>query len=168
MAAQSILESTVFSIQDQIKNNIASFLGEVRNERTDAKVSTEPPAQYFIYEGAIGYKTPAVFIVADSVDFRLSRGPNHISAAVKVYVSCVVEDRMQDLLTLKCFRYQDALHKCLDRQHLLTTDSRVKNIVKVTRVDISSNQTKKMSSTESVFRKEVMLTLEVEHFEGEN
>jgi len=166
MASQNILESTVFAIQDQIKNNIATYLGEVRVDRNDGKITTEIPADYFIYDNAIAYKTPAIFTVVDSVDFQLSRGQNHINALIRVYVSCVVEDRNQRLLTLKIFRYQDALHKCLDRQHLINGD--VQNIVKVTRTDISSSQAKQMSSTDSVFRKEIMMTLEVEHLESEN
>lgn len=166
MASQNLLEFTTTAIIDQIKNNIGTYLAEVRSERTDGKVTTEVPVDYFIYEGAIAYKTPAVFVVADSIDFRLPNGPNHINAMIRIYVSLVVEDRNQRLLTLKAFRYNDALHKCLDRQHLI--DGTVQNIIKVTRTDISSSQTKKMSATDSIFRKEIMLTLEVEHYESEN
>lgn len=166
MSSQNLLESTTTAIVEQIKNNIGTYLSEVRTDRPDGKVTTEVPVDYFIYENAIAYKTPSVFVIADSIDFRLSKGQNHINALIRIYVSLVVEDRNQRLLTLKIFRYNDALHKCLDRQHLI--DGNVQNILKVTRTDISSSQTKKMSATESIFRKEIMLTLEVEHFEGEN
>lgn len=166
MASQNILESTTDSIVEQIKNNIGTYLAEIRVDRPDGKVTTEVPVDYFIYENAIAYKTPAVFVVADSADYRLGKGPNHINAAIRMYVSIAVEDRNQRLLTLKAYRYNDALHKCLDRQHLI--DGNVLNILKVTRTDISSTQTRKMSATDSIFRKEILLTLEVEHFEGEN
>lgn len=168
MSAQNLLESTITNIETQIKSNIANYLGEVRTSRTDAKVTTEPPVEYFIYSPAIGYKTPAIFTIADSIDYRLSNGQNHINALIRVYVSCVVEDRNQTNLTLKVFKYHDALHKCLDRQHLIDGANRVQNIIKVTRADISSTQTQKMSSVDGPFRKEIMLTLEVEHYEGEN
>lgn len=166
MAAQNILESTVYAIKDQIENNIATYLGEVRSARTDGKVTTEPPKSYFVFEDSATYKSPAVFIIADNVDYQTSRGQNHINAKVTVYVSLVIEDRTQNLLTLKAWRYQDALHKCLDRQHLISGP--VQNIVKVIRAELSRDQSKKMSSTETIFRKEIMLTLDVEHYQKEN
>ena len=113
MASQNILESVVTSIEHQIKANIETYLSEVRVDRNDGTVTTEIPKDYFIYDGAVGYKTPAIFTIADSVDYRPSMGQNHINANVTVYVSLIVEDRNQRLLTLKSWRYQDALHKCL-------------------------------------------------------
>ena len=166
MSAQNVYDSTVDNIIKHIQDNIEACLSEIRTDRPDGKVTTEKPVDYFIYSDAIAYKTPAIFVVANNADFRLSKGQNHINANVLVYVSAVVEDRNQRLLTLKTFRYHDALHKCLDRVQLVDSLNRVKNVVRVVSSDLSD--AKKMSTTDSVFRKEVMLTLEVEHYESEN
>lgn len=172
MSAQNTVESTVDMILAQIKGNIGTYLAEVRADRSGpgmGAVTTEDPVAYFIYEGAIGYKTPAIFVIADSVDYHKERGQNHINATINMFVSVVVEDRLAHLITTKLYRYQDAVHKCLDRQELVDTTRLIKNVLKVVRTDFGSTQTKKMSgSSEVTFRKEVMLTLQVEHYEKEN
>jgi hypothetical protein len=167
MAAQSISESVVTGIIDLIKANIPAALAEIRSDREDARVTTEPPVSYFIYEKAAGYKTPAIFVIADSVDFRLDRGPNSINAEVRLIVSCLVEDKIAENLTYKTYRYSDALHKVLDRAHIKQDQEKRLSVVKVQRIDYSLTQQTK-TSQESVFRKEVMLTCQVEHYEGEN
>lgn len=166
MSSQSVAESVTVEVRDLIKDNIATYLSEVRVDRTDAKVTTEVPASYFIYPDAIGYKTPACFVVVNSIDYSLNRGQNGINSTLQVYVSIVVEDRTQELLTYKVYRYSDALHKLLSRAHLIDDTKKRQSIIKVMRTDFSATQ--KMSSVETVFRKEVMLTLEVEHYEKEN
>lgn len=167
MSAQSVTESVVLGIIEHIKANISNALAEIRSDRDDARVTTEKPVSYFIFEKAAGYKTPAVFVIADSVDFRLDRGPNSINAELKIIVSCLLEDKIAENLTFKTYRYSDALHKVLDRAHLVDETNKRKSIVKVQRIDYSLNQEQK-SSQESIFRKEVMLTCEVEHYESEN
>ena len=167
MSAQSVAESVVTSIIDYLKVNISTALSEVRVDRDDARVSTEVPVNYFIYEKAAGYKTPAVFVIADSIDFRLDRGPNSINAELRVIISCLLEDKIAESLTYKSYRYSDALHKTLDRLHIVDDTAKRKSIVKVQKIDYSLVQQTK-SSQESVFRKEVMLTCLVEHYEGEN
>lgn len=159
-----IMEGTVLPVRDFIKSSIAQALLDVRVDRDDGKVTTEPPVEYFIYDRAIGYKTPAVFVLGDDVDFLLDRGQNYIAAKCKVYVSVLVEDRNADLLTYKCWRYQDALHAILDQAILTDETENIKNIVKVIRAEYSNTfQTK--AQVQGPFRKEVMLTLEVEHLE---
>lgn len=129
-------------------------------------MTTEAPVSYFIYDHAIGYKAPAVFVLMISNEFLQERGQNHINCRQEIAVSCMVEDRNQTLLTRKCFRYHDALHLVLDRAQLVTDDNKIKIFVKVVRSDISETSEMK-TSIDSVFRKEVMLTLEVEHIEQE-
>lgn len=159
-----IMEGTVLPIRDLIRSKISDALLNVRTDRGDGKVTTEPPVEYFIYDKAIAYKTPAVFVLGDDVDFSLSRGQNFIAARITVYVSVIVEDRNADLLTLKCWRYQDALHEVLDQAVIELPEENIKNFLKVIKAEYSNTfQTK--SQVQGPFRKEVMLTLQVEHME---
>lgn len=167
MAATSLAEFTVDGILSEIKTNISAALGAVRSDRADAAVTTEPPAEYFNYEKIIGYKTPAIVVVAGEIDFRLQNGPNSVNSMVKVYVSCVLEDRIATNLTLKTYRYSDALYHCLNRAHIVDSNKNRQSIVKVTRMDFSKLVDNKSNVT-SPFRKEVMLTLEVENYESES
>jgi hypothetical protein len=166
MAAQDIVEFTVNSIITELRAQMPGALAAVRADRVDAAVTTEAPRDYFIYEKIIGYRTPAIVVVADDVDFRLDRGPNSVSALVTIMVSCVVEDRKADLLTIKTYRYSDALYHCLNRVQFVDNVNKRKSIVKVTRMDFSRTL-EAASNVESPFRKEVMLTCEVEHYESE-
>lgn len=167
MSAVSILESVVMDIQNLIKTGIEANLADVRTLHSDAVVTTEKPASYFTYPDAIGYKAPAIFTVADRVDFRLANGQNHINAQVSVYVSCLVEDRAADKLQIKIWRYHDALFKLLNRSVVVSPDGKIRNQIKVVSTELSGTERKK-SSHDSIFRKEIMLTLNVEHYQNEN
>lgn len=166
MSAQNILESTVDLIQAHIKANLPANLATVRADRGDGKVTTEEPYEFFIYEKAIGYKTPAVFIIAENVDFRLREGSNHINALINLVVSTVVEDRTAELCTRKAFRYFDAMNMTLNRAHIDNSKETIKLVLKSDRADISGLSEVK-SSVETRFRKEIMLGLQVEHYQRE-
>lgn len=163
-----IMEGTVIPIRDHIKENIAAALASVRTDRGDARVATEPPKDYFIFDQAIGYKVPAIFVIGDTVDFRLDKGQNFIAAVCTVYVSALVDDRTAEFLAYKCWRYQDALHMILDQTELVDEEKNYKNTIKVTKAEFSNTfQMKAQNPGEekNPFRKEVLLTLEVEHME---
>lgn len=165
---RAVMEGTVLPIVEYIKANIEMGLAGVREERPDGKVSTEIPKDYFIYEMAIGYKVPAVFVIGDTIDFRLDRGQNFINAMVTVYVSVLVDDRNAELLAYKMWRYQDALHAILDQAELYDQKKEIKNVIKVTKAEFSNTFQPKAQTPgteKNPFRKEVMLTLEVEHWE---
>jgi hypothetical protein len=162
----NITESTVLMLQDHVKANIALALSDLRGERADAKVTTEPPKDYFIYEAAIGYKTPCVFMIADSVDFIKSRGNNAIMADVKMRISVVVEDRNKTNLTIKAWRYQDALLKVLDQAQVVSSNNDVKIVCVVTGAAFSPVFSAEVKGGDpNVFRKEVALECDVRHFE---
>ncbi|HCW05858.1 MAG TPA: hypothetical protein DGG95_00640 [Cytophagales bacterium] len=169
MASQNLVEYTVNQLIDHMQTNLPTALADVRTDRIDALVTTEPPqnSSYFIYEKIIGYKTPAIVTVATDVDFRLARGPNSVSALIGVVVSCVVEDRIANNLTIKTYRYSDALYSVLNRAQFTDDVNLRKSIVKVTRMDFSRTVENVSQDTSNPFRKEVMLTLEVEHYENE-
>lgn len=166
MASQNILASAVSPIIQQIKNNIRTYLDEIIADRPDGKVTLENPQEYFNYSPAIGYRCPAVFVVGDSIQFNQARGQNHINATLLIYVVIALEDRIHQFLETKAWRYHDALHKCLDRQQLDSGNAR--NIVKVIRSEFGQTMNKKGSSVDSVFRKQLMITLSVEQYQSEN
>lgn len=167
--AKNIIESTVRLLQDHIRSNLAAALSDVRVERAEPIVTTEPPQRdsYFIYERAVGYKTPAVFIIADNLDMMKQDGPNSIMALVKIRVSVVVEDLKADHCTIKAWRYQDALFEVLEQAQIVSQNSDVKIVVIVQGATFSpvftSDQDAK--SPRNTFRKEVVLDLDVRHFE---
>jgi hypothetical protein len=154
-------------IKDYIKANIAGALSDVRVERGDAKVTTEPPKDYFVYERARTYQTPSVFIIADRVDLMKQAGPNSIMANVTVRVSVVIEDVKEENLSIKAWRYQDALYEVLDQAQMVSTDGNIKLIVIVQSMLFSPvfTQNTDKKATVNAFRKEVVLECDVRHFE---
>lgn len=163
MSAHNVTEKTVDLILTHIKSKIATALTEVRTERDDPQVQTPPPRSYFIYEGSWAFQCPAIFVVPVSVDFNLDRGGNFINATVDTVVSVVVEDRLKDLLSKSAWRYQDALHNILDNAQLESATGDVKIVTKVKGADYS--ETFSVQNDNTIFRKEVALRLDVEHWE---
>lgn len=167
MGARNVTESTVLLIKNHIKSNIDAALSELRVDRNDPKVTTEPPKDYFIYEMAHAYKTPAVFIIASNVDLLKSAGPNAIMANVRVNVSVVVEDTDKEKLTIKAYRYQDALFSVLDQAQIVSLNNNVKLVVVAKNFTFSPMFTMNTDARASVntFRKEVLVECDVAHFE---
>lgn len=166
MASENLVEFTVNAVIAKLKADMPAALAAVRADRASAVVTTEPPVDYFQYEKIIGYKSPCMVVVASDVDFQLDRGPNSVSALITMYVSCIVEDRIADNLAIKTYRYSDAMYSVLNRAQLVNELKKLKSVVKVTRMDFSKTVDNK-SRVETPFRKEVMMTLEVEHYESE-
>ena len=169
MTMRRLIEEDVNLIIEEIKSKITGVLANVRSVRTDHKVNVDPPRSYFIYPNASGYKTPAIFVIGDNMSFRQAeKGANHIAALSRVNVTCLVEEKTSELCTIKCFRYLSALHEILDMTNLVSADSKVKIIVRVSDADNSAiyTNTDNKADMKAVFRKEVYLTCDVEHFEN--
>lgn len=163
--ARNAIEFCTDAIIDHLQTNLPFELNAIYADRPK-DVSLETPLEYYIYEKAIGYKTPAIFVVARDIDYRMGIGANHVNALITMYVACVLEDRNHTILQQRIFRYQDALQKTLHRMAFVDTGNTQKNIIKV--VSASFSETEATHSTvESIFRKEVLLTLEIEHYELE-
>jgi hypothetical protein len=163
--ARNAVEFCIESIIDYLQANLPGVLNSIYADR-DKEVSLETPFEYFTYEKAIGYKTPAIFVVARDIDYRMGLGANHVNALITVYIGCVIEDRNSTIIQKRIFRYQDALQKTLHRTVLADTNATQKNIIKVTGASFSQTEASH-SAIDSVFRKEVLLTLEIEHYELE-
>jgi len=168
MIGLQLVETDVDLIQAQIKNNIAAALAAVRSQRNDPVVTTEPPRDYYIYPKPKGYRTPAVFIIPDRLEFmKHERGANHINAVSRINITVLIEDKHADLIAIKAWRYQAALHEVLDQVSLTSSDERVKITVVVTNAAFSPlySNTDDPSAPNAVFRKEISLECEVQHYE---
>ena len=169
MSSRKLAETTVTLIVNELKASLPTALSELRTERADPAVSTEQPKSYLIYSGAIGYITPAVFVICEEMEMmNAERGSNFINAKARILASVLVEDRVADRVVKKAWRYQAAMHKVLHETVLTTGDGKVRIVIKVDRIRFSPefSDTKDPNAPQSVFRKEVVLDLEVEHWEA--
>lgn len=155
-------------IQAQIKATIATNLANVRTERNDPIVTSEPPREYFTYATANVYRAPAVFTIFEGMKIlnKTSDG-NHINAVDNVVVVCVVEDRLERLLVTKSFRYQAAMMQSLHLVTLTNSDGGLRLFVKVDSCEFSAivNLTGKKGQ-EALFQREMGLRLSVDHIEN--
>lgn len=155
-------------IEAQIKATIEQNLANVRAARTVAIVTTEPPREYFIYPTSNVYRPPAIFTIFESQKiFNSQSDGNHINSQDNVTVACVIEDRLENLLTIKAWRYQAALMQSLHQVNLINSELSLKLFIRVDEciftnpVSLTSRESK-----EQIFRKEVGLRLVVDHIEN--
>ena len=161
-------EVAIELIQAQIQANIATSLANVRSARSDAIVTTEPPKEYFIYPTSKVYRPPAIFTIFEHQEIKNQESAgNFINASDSIIVSCVVEDRLERLLTIKSWRYQAALMQCLHLVHLTTSDGGLTLFSKVDSCEFTPmvNLVGKQGQ-EQAFRKEIGLRLIVDHIEN--
>jgi hypothetical protein len=169
MAAPLLAEGAVTLIQDYIKANIGAALNSVRTDRADSKVVLSEPQSYFIYEDAKVYKSPAIFTICEDFNFQLSENKaNHINAKADVRIAAVVEDRERTALVFKAWRYQSALHELLAQRTLISGNNKLTLTVTIRdeRFSPTYSSVANKGSTESVFRKEIMLECDVIHREN--
>lgn len=167
--ARWLIEADCQLIKTLIQDGIAAALSSVSIARGDNQVGMEVPNEYFFYEKSKAMNPPSVYISGVSIDFRQSeKETNYISSKDKVYVTVVVQDQTGEDLVLKAWRYQAALHQVLDRAVLTSSDNGARLIVVVSRAEMSPiyDVSKDPNSTEAVFRREVYLECDVEHYEN--
>lgn len=163
-----LAETTVNMIRNYIQANIATALSNVTLNPSSVisadHVTTEPPRQYFIYAPIKGYLTPAVIIDLAKFDFRPGeKKANHVNAACEITIACLLEDRDEERLTIKCYRYNDAFYNILAQAEIVDVTDQVKLIVIVN----SSTFTPSYSDAGKdvgIFRKELHLECKVEHY----
>lgn len=168
MSTRYLAETAVREIESLIKSEIAGVLAALRTDRGDAKVSTEPPQSYFIFEEAKTYRTPAVFVIARDIDFqKQTYRANHVTAKISVGVSVVVEDKDKEKLTIKAWRYQTALQEILDQKNIVVPSDKAKLFLVVNSAAFSPTfAADQMKGSQGVFRKEVALDVEVQQRES--
>lgn len=170
MAARHLTEWAVDLVTAQIKAQIAAELGSVSSALpTGAPVlSIESPRDYYNFPRAVGYRTPAVFVIADRIDFqKREKQANHINANIRLNVTVLVEDKDADRITRKAYRYQSALQSVLDEIQLSSPDGALKIVVVVTNAAFSPlySTTDDPNAPGAVYRKEVSLELDCFTFE---
>jgi uncharacterized membrane-anchored protein YhcB (DUF1043 family) len=166
-ATRHLVETAVDLVVDQIQSNIAEALADIRVNRADNAVTLEPPRDYFIYPRAKGYRTPAVFVIGDRIDFlKERRGANHINAAIRLNVTVLVEDKDAERITRKAYRYQAALHQVLDQVRLQSSDNQASLTVVIQSASYSPLYSNlEAGDPQAVYRKEISLELDVFQFE---
>ena len=162
------MELAVDLVEAQVKANITQALANVRNQRQDNTVTTESPREYFQYGVAHVYRAPAVFIIAQDMDFREgAEGQNHVNASDRIVVAVVIEDRKIPLLLKKAWRYQAAMMQCLHHVTLTTADGTLRLFSRVKRCQFSGIiNLKDEKAADAVFRQEMSLQLVVDHVEN--
>lgn len=165
MSARNIVESARNMIIANIKAGIPAALAAVRTERGNSVGTEIPPDQsYFIYSPAKAYRRPGIFVVAQEVDFKLDRGQNMIDATIRFIVSVAIEERLQELLTIKADRYMDALHSLLQGIELVDSTLKTKIVISVMKARFSEDFSEKVE-TGVQFTKEVAFDCDVEIYQ---
>lgn len=166
--SHKLIETDVTLIADYIQANIVAALAEVTFDNVK-KIPLPKPTNVFAYEPVSVFRPPAIIVTPDEVDFRLGdKGANFIDAVSRIMVVAVVEEREGPTLQFAAYRYQAALHKLLAQTHLYTADNSVHIVCKIERMRFSTVYTnaQKKDDPQGTFRKEVLLELDVEHYEN--
>lgn len=155
-------------IEAQIKATIAQNLANVRAARDNAVVTTEPPREYFIYHTSNVYRAPGIFTIFENQKItNTSSNGNHINAKDYLTVACVIEDRLEELLTIKAWRYQAALMQSLHQVILTNNDQSLKLFILVDECIFTDPVALTgQEGRDQIFRKEVGLRLVVDHIEN--
>lgn len=162
-----LVESACDGIIDLLQADLPTALVNIRANRADNLVTMEPPRDYYIYPKAQGYRTPAVFVIGDRIDFmKAQRGANHVNAALRINVTILVEDKDAERLMRKSYRYQAAMHQVLDQRAFMTSDNQAKLTVVVQNASFSGlYSSAQPGSPAAVFRQEIALECDVFDFE---
>ncbi len=171
MIGRQLVETDIMLMKAYMKANMPQALADVRTQRADKLVTTEPPTDYYIYPKAQGYRTPCVFIIPERIDFKKTeRQANFIDGITRVNVTVLIEDRDAERLYIKAWRYQAALQGILDGTQLTSADQRVKITIVVMNAAFSPlySTSQDPSAPNAVFRKEVSLECDVYHYEATN
>jgi hypothetical protein len=165
-----LTEWAVDLVTAKVKADIADALASVNSTLPpDAPMlSYEAPRDYFTYPKAMGYRTPACFVIADRVDFqKREKAANYINANVRLNLTVLIEDKDADKITRKAYRYQAALHELLDQTQVVSADGKVKITVVVQNAGYSAlySNTDDPNAPGAVYRKEVSLELDCYHYE---
>jgi hypothetical protein len=168
MSTHKLTEIQISLLDAHLQSNLPAALTAVDADRGDHNVGTEAPEEYLWFPKAQGYKTPALFILADDTPFEVQEGANFIKQKCRTVLEVVLEEKNRLWLTIKCWRYQAALSTCLVNLELQSPDNKVKLKVKQkshTFTGMFTNE-KNEESDEAAFRKSVVIELEVEHYES--
>jgi hypothetical protein len=169
--SRELVEISTFMVLAEIKDKISAALAAVSTARADNVVNLESPKKYYFYEKVKGLQLPAIFAIANDIDFRQAeKKANYINAYFRLTVVALVEDTREDLLTLKSWRYQAALHDILDKKSLVSASNKTKIKIIVTNATFSPlySDSGDEGSAAGIFKKESILELRIEHYENQD
>lgn len=166
--SRHLVETAVDAIIGKLKTDLPTALADVRLNRGDNLVTMEAPRDYYVYPRAKGYRSPAVFVIGDRIDFQKDRkGANHVNAAIRVNVSVLVEDKDAERLMRKSYRYQAAVHQVLDQQPLTSLDGAVRMTLVIQNAAFSGLYSNlEPGDPQAVYRQEISLELDCFQFEN--
>lgn len=172
MSSHILVEGAVKLIQGYIQDNIKSALIEVSADCGSPPIAVPLPKRVFTFTpGASPMELPCVIIEGVQGDFRLQKGANFIDALWSINVAAVIEEKGGEILQYCAYRYQAALQKLLQGTHLYSAPTDTKKIHIVTKVERCRwsgqyTDAQKPNNDAGRFMKEVLLELEVEHYEN--
>lgn len=169
MISSQLVEIASDLIINKIKDNISSALNQVNTDRTTLGlqygVAIPTPREYFIFEKAQNYQCPSIYVICRNIDFQKTRGANHINAIMDFGVSALVEAQREGQETVMAWRYQSAIHKILDQTALTDAIANVKIVCISRMASFSETFSSADTGRQGMFRKEVLLDFNVEHYE---
>jgi len=165
---QQLTEGARTLIIDYITQNIGANLTTVAQSVGYPEMTLENPVEYFVYPKPHGYRPPCVFVLAQGTDFRTRDiKANMINALDTFKVVLLAEDQDADTLTYKVDRYASALHMTLSLADIYSTNNKLHIKIVVKSLEYSDiYQRTKDNETGGNFCKSVVLTCDVEHYEG--
>jgi hypothetical protein len=165
--SRQLIEISVDAIIAKLKADLPAELATIRSARADNLVTMEAPRDYYVYPRAKGYRTPAVFVIGDRIDFQKDRkGANHVNAAVRINISFLVEDKDAERLVRKSYRYQAAVHKVLDQATLTSPEGSARMTLVIQNAAFSGLYSNlEPGDPQAVYRQEI--SLEVDCFQYE-
>lgn len=167
---RQLSELCVDQIIALLEAELPAVLAAMHADRGAPIVTLEPFRDYYTYPRAMGYRTPACFVIADRIDFQKElKGANHVNARITLNVTALVEDKDADRITRKAYRYQAALQQVLDQRSLTVAPKNTKITLTVQSAAYSPlySNTEDSTAPNAVFRKEVSLSIDAFAYESQ-
>ena len=172
--ARHLTEPAKDMIIAYLRANLPTALQQIEADRNAIAVSGNPgiplppPREYFIAKNFLALQPPSCFVVTERVDFKKSRGANHINATARFGIVAIVEAQRSDLTTRMADRYVAAFSQVLDNRSLTSTDNTFRLVVICQGVEFSEDytvSTQKGNGSE-MWRKGFKLNCDVEFYEA--
>lgn len=164
--AETAVDLVTTYLEDNLPTALAGVIADIPNpNRFPDIVTLEAPRTYFVYPKIKGYTLPAVMVIVDSVDFRpAQQKANYISAVMRMAVVLYMEERDEERLTIKAYRYLDAFHNVLAQTQIPDSHDNAMLTIIVERAGFSPHYTIAGQDPQGLFRKELQLECSVEHW----
>ena len=157
-----------------IRANIAPVLQAIEAERNaipdsgNIGVPLPLPREYFISKNFLALQPPSVFVVCERIDFKKSRGANHINATARFGIVTIVEAQTSNQSTRMADRYVAAYSQLLDNLGLTNANDTFSIKIIAQGVEFSEDYTvsTQKGDTAQMWRKGFKLNCDVEFYEA--